>query len=283
MGIENASGSGMEGRNIEQKPPYELVSTMEYLGFQSVEETEFDETKPWRPATKVKVIKERGEAVEIPANTPFFIFRNKDGVELTVSASSAGHIDSLHIKGTDAGSVFDEPTLQALMEDAAKKIPENIATEPGVSAFDVEMEKSMGKEGIASLAELQKSGVLTEADVEQALSLKEEVARLNLSGTKAEKETFVAEHSDGKVKFQLIRGDVLVPVVDTPKIPTTKLFMVFGPTDGDARKTMYTAAPGRNMPRHPNPNQHMKEGVVDEETFKESADAWFNTVMLVGK
>ena len=279
MGINSAPGSG----SMEQKSPYELMPANEYLGFRSVEVTEVDESKPWKPALKVKVEKAGGEVVEIDANTPFFVLKNKDGKELTVSAATAGHIDSLHIKGTDAGSLFDEPSIQALMQDAAKKIPTEVASAPGVSAFDVEMGKSMGQEGIASLKELQQSGVLSQEDVDAALALKDQVAQLNLSGSKADKETFVAEHSNGKVKFQLIRGDVLVPVVDAPKRPTTKLFMVFGPDASGDKKTMYTAAPGRNMPRHPNPNQHMNDGVVDQATFKESADAWFDTVMLVGK
>lgn len=270
------------GQQIEQAP-YELTSVPEYLGFNKVEVTAVDDTKPWKPAMKVKVEKADGEVVEIDATTPFFIFKNQEGKELTVSAATAGHVDSLHIKGTDAGSLFDEPSIQALMQDAAKKIPAEVASAPGVSAFDVEMGKSMGKEGIASLQELKESGVLSSEDVNSITALKGTVIDLNRSGSKEQKEAFVAQHSGGKVKFQLIRGDVLVPVVDTPKRPTTKLFMVFGPTAEPNRKTMYTAAPGRNMPRHPNPGQHTKDGVVDEATFKESANAWFDTVMLVGK
>ena len=134
------------------------------------------------------------------------------------------------------------------------------------------------------MTELQQSLVLTREDVQKALALKEEVARLNFVGTKKEKETFVKNHSDGKIQFQLIRGDVLISVVDSPKRPTTKLFIVFGPAEGDNRKTMYTVAPGRNMPKHPNPKQHMNnDGLFDEKTFKESTDAWFNTVMLIGE
>ncbi len=275
-------GHNIGDKERKEKPSYELISVPDYLDFQKVEVTEVDETKPWKPAIKVKVTKKDGETIEIDAKTPFFVFKNKEGKELTVSAATAGHIDSLHIKGADAGSLFDEPSIQALMQDTAKKIPPDITSQPGISAFDIEMGKSMGKEGIASLVELQSSGVLTKEDIDLFMALKDTVAYLNRSGSKEQKEAFVVQHSTGKVKFQLIRGDVLVPVVDTPKKSTTKLFMVFGPGEDPNRKTMYTAAPGRNMPRHPNPSQHMKDGVVDEETFKESANAWFNTVMLVG-
>ncbi|HEY4494150.1 MAG TPA: hypothetical protein VJB95_01840 [Candidatus Paceibacterota bacterium] len=267
---------------IEGQASYELVSNSDYLGFQNVEVTEVDETKPWKLATKVKVTKKDGKVVEIDAQTPFFILRNRDGKELSVSAVVAGHIDSLHIKGTDAGSLFNEPSLQALMEDAARKIPNDVPSIPGISLFDMEMGKNMGKEGIASLKELQESGVLSAEDVQKALSFKEEAVKLNRSGTKLEKEAFIKTHSDEKVNFRLIRGEILVPVVDTPKRPTTKLFMVFEPVEGDTRKTLYTAAPGRKMPLHPNPTYHIRDGMVDEIAFRESAEAWFDTVMLAG-
>lgn len=268
--------------NIEQKMPYTLIPTLEYLDFKNIEITKVDESKPWKPAVTVEVEKAGGEKVEIDANTPFYILRNNKGEELTVSAATAGHIDSLHIKGTDAGSLFDEPSFAALMEDAAKKISTDISSLPGVSSFDIEMNKSMGREGIASLRELQQSGILTKEDVDKVFILKEEVFELNHSGTKVDKEEFILKHKGEKVGFQLIRGEVLVPIVDTPKKETTKLFMVFGPSESDDRKTLYTAAPGRNMPRHPNPSQHLNNGVFNEATFKESSDAWFNTVMLVG-
>ena len=145
----------------------------------------------------------------------------------------------------------------------------------------------MGKEGIASMEELKAEGILADSDLNTAESVRAEVEELNKSGDETAKKAFVekfkSENPDCKVQFQLVRGTVLVPTVDTPKRDTTKLFMVFGP-GADGKKTAYTMAPGRHMPRHPNPDQHKnQEGVLNEETFKESADAWFNTVMLTGK
>jgi len=170
------------------------------------------------------------------------------------------------------------------MQDVAKKIPEDVATQPGVLVIEVKMGKNIGQEGIAGLEELQDSGILTKDDVQKALAFKEEVIRLNRLGTKDEKEIFVKNHSDGKIKFQLIRDDVLVPVVDTPRRPTTKLYMVFVPTEQGDKKTLYTMAPGRSMPMHPNPREHMSaDGMINEKTFQDSANAWFYTVMLVGK
>lgn len=264
---------------------YGLEANPEYLNFKKVDVTSVDETKPWKPPLKCSVIKADGTTVEnLDAATPFFTFKDKKGNSLTVSAVDAGHIDSLHIKGEDPGSVFDEPSLQALMQDAAKKMPEGIAEQPGVSAFDIEMGKSMGKEGIASMQELLSDGVLSEQDIAAVSMLKDEVKKLNKDGSKEEKEAFVTTHNQSRIAFQLIRGDILVPVVNAPKRPTNKLFMVFGPSGKENTKTLYTAAPGRFMPKHPNPNQHKNaEGQLDEKTFEESSEAWFNTAMLTGK
>ncbi len=270
-------------------PAYQLEAKREYLNFQKVEVTKIDKTKPWKPTLEVRVTKEDGTVVEgLDANSPFFTFYDKEGNPLNVSAAASGHIDSLHIKGEDVGSKFDEASLEDLFRDAAAKMPEGIATQPGTSAFDVDMGKSMGKEGICSMQELLTSGTISQADIDTAQKLKEIVRELNKSGKKEEKDAFIADfktkNSDCKIQFQLVRGDVLVPIVDAPKQDTTRLFMVFGPDASGKQKTLYTAAPGRNMPRHPNPGQHTsKEGVLDEATFKESADAWFDTVMLTGK
>jgi len=279
--------AGVESRESEERN-YALDSNQEFLGFQNLEVTKADDTKPWKPALEVKVTKADGSVAEnLDANTPFFTFRDSEGNEMTVTAAAAGHIDQLHIKGEDAGSKFDYPSLEALFKDVAKKLPQEVASAPGVSDFAVDMGRHMGKEGIASMAELKAEGILSEADLSIAESVRAEVQELNKSGDEATKKAFVekfkADNPDCKVQFQLVRGTVLVPTVDTPKRDTTKLFMVFGP-GADGKKTGYTMAPGRHMPRHPNPGQHKsQEGVLNEETFKESADAWFDTVMLTGK
>ena len=290
MSIENPTPrdfAGAESRETEDQK-YALDSNQEFLGFQNVEVTKTDDTKPWKPALEVKVTKADGSVAEnLDANTPFFTFRDSEGNEMTVTAATAGHIDQLHIKGEDAGSKFDYPSLDALFEDVAQKLPQEVASAPGVSDFAVDMGRHMGKEGIASMAELKAEGILSETDLSTAESARTEVEELNKSGDEAAKiafvEKFKADNPDCKVQFQLIRGTVLVPAVDTPKRDTTKLFMVFGP-GADGKKTAYTMAPGRHMPRHPNPGQHKnQEGVLNEETFQESANAWFDTVMLTGK
>ncbi|MCG2693230.1 hypothetical protein L6279_03930 [Candidatus Parcubacteria bacterium] len=276
-----------ESREREEQK-YALDSNEEFLGFQNVEITKIDDTKPWEPALEVKVTKADGSVAEsLDANTPFFTFRDSEGNEMTVTAAVAGHIDKLHIKGEDAGSKFDYPSLETLFEDVAKKLPQEVASAAGVSDFAIDMEHHMGKEGVASMEELKAEGILTDSDLSNAESVRAEVEELNKSGDDVAKKAFVEkyklENPDCKVQFQLVRGTVLVPIVDIAKRDTTKLFMVFGP-GADGKKTAYTMAPGRHMPRHPNPGQHKdKEGVLNEGTFKESADAWFDTVMLTGK
>lgn len=289
MSTSDTRDAALDSGKEFKAPAYQLEAKREFLNFQRVEVTKIDESKPWKPALEVKVTKEDDSVVEgLDANTPFFTFYDKDGNPLNVSAAASGHIDSLHIKGEDAGSKFDEASLEDLFRDAAAKMPEGIATQPGVSAFDVDMGKSMGKEGLASMQELVASDTIPKADIETVQQLKDQIKELNKSGKKEDKEAFIngfkAKKGDCKIQFQLIRGEVLVPVVDAPKQDTNKLFMVFGPDASGQQKTLYTAAPGRNMPRHPNPGQHTnKEGVLDESTFNESADAWFDTVMLTGK
>lgn len=276
------------GEKKEAEPNFQLESNPEFLDFQKVEVTSVDESKPWKPAKEVRVTKKDGSAAEnLDASTPFFTFKDKTGNEMTVSAEAAGHIDNLHIKGQEAGSKFDYDSLEGLFKDVAEKLPEKVTSEPGVSAFAIDMGKKMGAEGVATMEELARDGFLEDSDIETARAKKDEVIALNAEGTPEAKKEFIdkfkAENPDCKVQFQLVRGNVLVPVVDAPKRPTTELFQVWGP-GANGKKTVYTMAPGRFMPKHPNPEQHKdKSGKVNQETFKESADAWFDTVMLTGK
>lgn len=267
---------------------YHLENDPRFLDFKKVEVTKVDETKPWKPALEVKVTKADGTEEIIDANTPFFKFVDQKGGELTVSAAAAGHVDEIHISGQDLGSKFDYPDLQSVFGDAAKRMPPGITEQPGPSAFAVDMGKRMGKEGLASMAELLADGKINQADVDKVSPLKDEVNRLNLEGDAAAKQKFIddfkKDNPDCRIQFQVVRGTVLVPTVDSPNRPTESLFMVFGPTGKEKEKTLWTAAPGRFMPAHPNPNQHKsQDGSVNLESFNRSADAWFDTVMLSGK
>lgn len=270
----------------ETKPAYTLKVNPEFLGFKKVEVTEIDNTKPWKPPKKVRVTKEDGSIVEnLDAETPFFIFQDPEGNQIIVDAVAAGHINEVHIQGKDPGSKFEYKSLEELFKAIAEKLPSGIATESGTSAIEIEMGKKVGKEGIATLEELEKDGILTAKDLEAIEKVKSRVYELNKSGDESAKKAFIEEfkekHPDCKVQFQLVRGGVIVPVVRAEKRETTKLFMVFGPGD-KYNKILYTISPGRYMPPLPDPKRFTTEqGTLDEKSFRESADAWLNTAMLV--
>jgi len=146
--------------------------------------------------------------------------------------------------------------------------------------------KSKRKEAVASIKELRIEGILGNDDTNLIEKNREEVQRLNRFGDRKAKETFIKEfelkNPDSKIQFELVRDSVIIPTINIPKRETTELFIVLG-SGNDGRKTVYTMAPGRYMPRHPIPDQHKDpEGVLNEKTFQESADAWFDTVMLKG-
>jgi hypothetical protein len=273
----------------EKAPKYSLKANEEYLGFQQVKVTEVDESKPWKPASKVEVTKRDGSIAEgLDANASFFTLKDAEGNEIIVTAATAGHIDELHIKGQDVGSVFDEPDLQSLFKDAAEKLPEGLAKRKGIFTLDVNMGKSMGSEGISSMDELVAAGSLSQDDVDAAVAMKEEVQRLNrasdVPAMTAFAEQYKKDHPDAAVQFTVARGAVLLPTVDAPKQPTNKLFVMMGPDATGQKVGVYTVAPGRDMPRHPIPRQYTdREGKFDEEGYKQSEEKWFNTVMLTGK
>lgn len=279
----------MVQRAVEGGKNYELTANPEYLNFKSVKIATVDESKPWKPALTVDVIKVDGAVAEgIDANTPFFKLTDKNGKEILVSAATAGHIQDLHINGTDLGSKFDEPDLQSLFQDVASHMPEGQADREGIFTFDMDMGKSMGSEGLASFAELMNDGVLEEKDIALAQEFKAEVQALNRESDQEKMRAFVAgyaaSHPEALVQFVLIRGDrAIVPQVKAPKRPTTKLFVMMGPDASGSKPSIYTLAPGRDMPRHPIAGQHTTaQGVFSEATFQQSADVWFNTVMLAG-
>jgi len=267
----------------KQQEALVLESNPKYLGFKSLEVVEVDETKPWKPAKTVKVTLANGKEEVIDANTAFFTFVDKDLKNVVVTAAVAGHIKELHIDGKDAGSLFSEHhSLEELMLDVESKLPEDLAVKSGVQAFSVEMNKPMGKEGLASMQELLAAKQIEESDWKIIEAVRSEVYELNRAGTDEARQAFVEDFKSKnlacKIQFQVVRGKVLVPVFKGQKQDTTKLFMVFGP-DANGEKSMYTAAPGRNMPRHPNPAQFGSE--EPKEAFEESLKAWFETAMLI--
>lgn len=264
---------------------YNLLRSRELHDYQGMKVTETVEKPHGTVSSKIEVTKADGSTVEVSADDPMYKFVTADGKEITVSVGTVQHIDGLHFKAEDLGSVFDYSSMDELMEDLANKIPGDVTSRPKVVRVSVEMGKHMGNEGLASLQELVESGVVSEQDVALAEEVRQQVYELNKSGDAAAKaqfiKTFKADHPESKIQFQTVRSGVIVPVVDTPNRPTTKLFMMFGPADSG--KALWTAAPGRDMPLHPDPKQHQLSGSFDEQTFSDSAKAWFDTAMLSGK
>ena len=261
----------------EKVPNYSLEANEEYLGFQKVNPTEFDESKPWKPALKVEVTKADGSVVQgLDAKMPFFTLNDVEGRVISIPAETAGHIHDTHIIGDDVGSKFDQQDLQSLFQDVAAKLPEGLAKRQGIFTLDVEMDKSMGKEGIASMEELMASKALTQEDIDAAEAVKEQVQNLNRAADIPAMHSFAkqynAEHPEAKIRFTVARETVppttavLLPTVDAPKQPTTKLFVMMGPDTDGKNVELYTVAPGRDMPRHPIPGQYTdREKRFDEE------------------
>lgn len=271
-----------------EKTPYQLeIPYPNLIDFTAVSVTKVDESKAWKPASEVSVSHPDGSIEEgIDATTPAYLFKGESG-DLSVSITAAGHIDSLHIHGAEPGSKFDYDNLTDLFTDVATKLPDGLSSNPNeTSSFSIDMGKEMGSEGLASLSELVANGTLSQEDVDEASKVRNMVAELNASGDVDAMNAFVAsyanEHPGAKILFEKVRGAAVVPVVRAPKQKTTELFMVFGP-DGKGGKTLYTAAPGRNMPKHPIAAQHANpDGSINLDSFKQSAEAWFDTAMLVG-
>lgn len=266
-----------EAQQAVEQDGFELQINSDLQGFQSVQVT--------KTTKVVEVTKADGSVYEVDANTPYAVFKDDNGYELTVSVKAVGHIDKLHIKGAEPGSKFDIGSIDELMRIVGENLPNDIARTEGVSAFSVETGRPMGEEGVASLDELLEKGLIAHEDIEGLVASRDQISQLNLEGSAEDKDTFVTQfnetYADSKIKLQLVRGGVIVPTANVPKQPTTKLFMVFGPSE--TGKTMYTMAPGRFMPKMPNVAEHTApDGVVNYATFKESSDAWLNTVMLTG-
>lgn len=261
-----------------------LMCNREFLDFRNLEVLTVDESKPWKPPKTVIVTLANDEVATPDANMPFFMFVTDDG-NLTVSAAAAGHVQKLHFENADPGSQFGFPSLYELFRTITEKLPDGIAKIPGRHSFGLEMGRPMGYEGIASLQELMSVDVVSSEDIATITSLQDDVFALNKRGDIEAKRAFVAEKGRTRtITFALVRNTVLVPTVIAPMRPTTKLCLSFGPQEGSPNKTLYMAAPGRWMPRHPDPKQFsIEEGGVDGEAFQESLESWLTTAMLTQK
>lgn len=176
--------------------------------------------------------------------------------------------------------------MQELLIDLSRKIPSAELQKTGTHAFSVNMDKLMGKEGLSSLVELTSKGVINTEQIRYLEQFKDQVFEINLNGTEQEKKDFINQFNSTNLNFpiffQLIRGRVIVPCIRLEKQNTTSLFVAMGPLNDQRSRELYTLAPGRYMPRHPDASQHIDaRGNLNLESFLESSNAWFYTIMLV--
>jgi hypothetical protein len=78
---------------------------------------------------------------KIDANADYARFSNADGDVVAMSIATAGHIDGIHIRGTDAGSKFEAASREELSRDVAERLPSEASRDAGVTAFSMEMGK----------------------------------------------------------------------------------------------------------------------------------------------
>ncbi len=200
---------------------------------------------------------ETGWSVEGSVKSTETIFKiiSKSGVEIEVPPAAVAHIELLHIKGEEMGSVFDERSLTAILDIVADHLPNEIPFFNGVAAFDIDCGERIGLEGVVSQTEMMEKGVMAEWDWRWLTSVKSDVFHLNIKGSDAEKMRFIGEFNarmTGKVKLG-IRSGAIVPCFVAEKQPTSKVFMVIGKGNRDGAKynCLWTMAPGRYMEKLP--------------------------------
>lgn len=273
---------------LQETENLSLDTNTEYADFKEIVVTKVDETKPWKPALEVEVTKSDGSKEVIPANTPVFKIKDKDGNEIIMNIESANHVTDRHIHKNDIGSKFYYPNVKDLMEDIYSNIPVEIASNSEKSEVSIDMGKIIGTETVSSKEELKEKGIITDEDINTVEAYRTEVADLNRGGenTRDAKELFVnvfnRDHPDCKIQFSVLNNGVLLPVVKSTPQETSEIFMVIGNNDEKGR-SFRTLTPGRYMPKFPDPKSHYtnENNMFDEEGYKKSEEAWFDTVMLV--
>ncbi len=197
---------------------------------------------------------------------------SKSGVEIEVPPATVSHIELLHIKGEEMGSVFDAKPLTAILDIVADHLPDELPFFNGVAAFEIDCGERIGLEGVVSQTEMMERGVMTEWDWKWLTSAKSDVFQLNIKGNDKEKMRFVGEFNakmTGKVKLG-IRSGVIVPCFVAEKQPTSKVFMVIGKGNkgGVKYNCLWTMAPGRYMEKLPTDDRFT--GRVEVECLGES-------------
>jgi len=271
---------------ISETPPENSAETkksnwgLEVLeAVKDIEPSQFHPERKWM-ATHFKITRPDGTTEEVESTKTILKIKGKDGIEIEVPAFAVHHIMSLHLKGEEAGGALEGDSLESSFGVVAEHLPKVLPFKGESAAFTVDVGQSTGTEGVSSQKEMMEKEVATREDLEILASAKDEVFRLNIEGTDAEKQAFVDEFNgkvSGNVKLG-IRGGSITPFFTTDRQPTTKMFMVVGkekdPDDSEHNR-VWTMTPGRYMDKLPTDGSFIgrsaSEGIPEGTTV---ADLW---------
>lgn len=249
------------------------VEKSSLISFKDIQPSQFHPEKKWM-ATHFKIERPDGTVEEVESTTPLLTMQTKDGTRIEVPAFAAHHVTTLHRKGEEAGSTLGD-SLEASFRAVEEHLPEKLPFAKESAAFEIDLGKTTGTEGVASQKEMLEKGIVSEADLKALATAKDEVFRLNLVGTDEDKQKFVdafnakPELSGRNVKLG-VRGGAVAPFFITERQATTKMFVVVGKEkdpDGSEHNRIWTIAPGRYMDKLPTDGKfigrYASEGVTE--------------------
>lgn len=260
MTINSAPGSDMGNKDTKVGSPAVKIESgdnwsVEVLeNVQDIQPSQFHPERKWM-ATHFNISRPDGSKEEVESTKNILKIKSKDGVEIEVPAFAVHHIMSLHLKGEEAGSTIDG-SLESSFGVVAKHLPRELPFNGESAAFEVDVKQQTGTEGVTSQKEMMEKGIATKQDLETLATAKDEVFRLNIEGTDAEKAKFITEFNEkvsGNVKLG-IRGGSITPFFSADRQSTSKMFMVVGKEkdpDNSEHNRVWTMAPGRYMDKLP--------------------------------
>jgi len=245
----------------------------------NIEPTKFHPEKEWL-ATHYLITKPDGITEEVGSGDIVIGLKNIAGELLEIPAFTAHHIMSLHLKLEEAGSQIEASSLEEAFFVVAKKLPVEIPYVDGIAAFEMEMNQITGTEGVTTTAEMLSAGVVTQDDLDKLNKVKDEVFKLNISGTDDEKKAFVNKYNDnvGDVKLKLVfRTGSIAPIFTTDRQKTTKMFVVISKSKttavGESGNLVISMLPGRYMEKPPADDDYIGrekiEGIKEREPVAE--------------
>ena len=282
--------AAVEGFLLDLGRQPQVIADPIFEGMVSARVTEIDKTKPFYFPVTVEVAFADGRTQSVPAATPVYTLTYAGvNTRLTISAASVAHILDTHFNPGKPASQFSYANIGELVADIAGRIDGARVNPTGRNEFRFSMGRNMGTDGVGSLNDLLASGAISTSDNEALGSYSDRLMAANLAGDAQALQALVAsfkeEFSTSNIQLEYIaRANCVVPRINMPPQPTQELMVVFGRSEDAQVATLYTASPGRSMPRFPSRQQHAIPGTSDinTTTFKESFDAWFRHSFLRG-